>query len=247
MRSHILIGKHMIQNELLLPCADRQLDVFILRPPAKQPHPTALLVAGSQAGADVWRFWGKRLAEHGIAVVGVAQPGFGRSQGPWDFAGAPTRAALDALLNWTTKQPWVDPDRIAFGGYSSGATNAFLLAARAGNAIALVGAAGVYDLQHWAHNADHPIADDARGSLADATDADLVERSPVHVADQLRCPVRLIHGGKDDVVPREQADLMAAALRAAGNEPDVVFYPKHGHSSLPSSPFVDFLVERLKG
>ncbi len=235
----------MVQNELLLPCADRQLDVFILRPRSEQGHPTALLIAGSQAGADVWRFWGKRLAEQGIAVVGVAQPGFGRSEGPWDFAGAPTRAAFDALLCWTEEQPWVDSKRIALGGYSSGATNAFLLAARAGKAVALVGAAGVYDLPHWAHNADHPIADDARGALAGATDADLRERSPVHVADQLRCPVRLIHGGKDDVVPPEQADLMAAALRAAGNEPDVVFYPKHGHSSLPSSPFVDFLVANL--
>ncbi len=236
----------MIQNELLLPCAERVLDVFVLRPPAEQPHPTALLIAGSQAGADVWRFWGKRLAEQGIAVVGSAQPGFGRSQGPWDFAGAPTRAAFDALLAWTKEQLWVDAGRIACGGYSSGATNAFLLAARAGNATALVGAAGVYDLGHWARNADHPIADDARQALAGATDADLRERSPVHVAAQLRCPVRLIHGGKDDVVPPEQAELMAAALRAAGNEPELLIYPERSHSSLASPPFVDFLIEQLK-
>lgn len=235
----------MIQNELLLPCAERVLDVFVLRPDEVQPHPTALLIAGSQAGADVWRFWGKRLAEGGVAVVGAAQPGFGRSQGPWDFAGAPTRAAFDALLEWTTQQPWVDRDRVALGGYSSGATNAFLLAARAGNVMALVGAAGVYDLPHWARNADHPIADDARRALAGTTDAELRERSPVHVAAQLRCPVRLIHGGKDDVVPPEQAELMAAALRAAGNEPDLLIYPNHGHSSLASPPFVNFLMENL--
>jgi dipeptidyl aminopeptidase/acylaminoacyl peptidase len=236
----------MIQNELLLPCAERVLDVFVLRPPVEQPHPTTLLIAGSGAGADVWRFWGKRLAERGVAVVGAAQPGFGRSEGPWDFAGAPTRAAFDALLAWTKEQPWVDAGRIAFGGYSSGATNAFLLAARAGNAVALVGAAGVYDLSHWARNADHPIADDARQALAGAADADLRERSPVHVAAQLRCPVRLIHGGKDDVVPPEQAELMAAALRAAGNEPDLLIYPERSHSSLASPPFVDFLAEQLK-
>ncbi len=235
-----------MQEELLVPCAERVLDVFVLRPDQAQPHPTALLIAGSGAGADVWRFWGKRLAEGGIAVVGAAQPGFGRSEGPWDFAGAPTRAAFDALLDWTMQQPWVDRDQIALGGYSSGATNAFLLAARAGNAAALVGAAGVYDLLRWAHNADHPIANDARQALAGATDDDLQERSPVHIADQLRCPVRLIHGGKDDVVPVEQAELMAAALRAAGNEPDLLIFPQHGHSSLGSPPFVDFLVQQLK-
>jgi dipeptidyl aminopeptidase/acylaminoacyl peptidase len=112
--------------------------------------------------------------------------------------------------------------------------------------VALVGAAGVYDLSHWARNADHPIADDARQALAGAADADLRERSPVHVAAQLRCPVRLIHGGKDDVVPPEQAELMAAALRAAGNEPDLLIYPERSHSSLASPPFVDFLAEQLK-
>jgi dipeptidyl aminopeptidase/acylaminoacyl peptidase len=238
----------MIQDEFLLPCAERELDVFVLRPPDDdRAHPTALLIAGSEAPANVWRFWGKRLAEQGIAVVGTAQPGFGRSEGPWDFAGAPTRAALDALLAWIKQQPWVDAERIAFGGYSSGATNAFLLAARAGGVVGLVGAAGVYDLNRWIHSTDHPIMQQALQALDDATDAAaLAERSPVHIAAQLHCPIRLIHGGKDDVVPAEQAELMAAALRDAGNEPDVMIYPERGHSSLPSPPFVDFLAERLK-
>lgn len=235
----------MIQDQVLVPCADRVLDVLLLRPPAEHRHPTALLIAGSSAGADAWRHWGKRLAERGVAVVGAAQPGFGRSAGPWDFAGAPTRAAFDALLEWTKAQPWVDPNRIALGGYSSGATNAFLLAARASAVVALVGAAGVYDVGRWAQNAVHPIADDARRALAHATDAELRERSPVYVADHLRCPVRLIHGGNDDVVPLAQAELMAAALRTAGVEPDVLIFPERSHSSLASPPFVDFLVEKL--
>jgi dipeptidyl aminopeptidase/acylaminoacyl peptidase len=236
----------MMQTELLLSCAQRQLDVFILRPDDDAAHATALLVAGSQAPANVWRFWGKRLVEQGVAVVGVAQPGFGRSQGPWDFAGAPTRAALDALLHWTKEQPWVDNERIALGGYSSGATNAFLLAARSGDIVALVGAAGVYDLNRWVHSTDHAIMREALIALDDASDAQaLAERSPIHIADQLRCPVRLIHGGKDEVVPVEQAELMAAALRDAGNEPQVIIYGERSHSSLPSPPFVDFLVEQL--
>lgn len=238
----------MIQEELLLPSAQRRLEVFVLRPDNAVPHPTALLVAGSQAAATVWRFWGKRLVEHQIAVVGVAQPGFGRSEGPWDMAGAPTRAALDALLDQIKQQPWVDAARIAMGGYSSGATNAFLLAARAGGVVALVGVAGIYDLNRWVQSTDHPIMNDALAALGDTIDAEaLAERSPIHVAPQLTCPIRLIHGGKDDVVPSEQAELMAAALEDVGNHPDLMILAERGHSSLPSPPFVDFLVHHLQG
>lgn len=237
---------NLIQTNLLLPCAERTLDVFVIRPPSERRHATALLVAGSKNAASVWQAWGKRIAEHGIAVVGVAQPGFGRSQGPWDFAGAPTRAALDALLTWVRSQAWVDPERIGFGGYSSGATNAFLLAARYGQAAALVGAAGIYDLQRWIHSTDHHFIGEALTALGNETDAAaLAERSPVLVAARIQCPVRLVHGGKDEIVPVEQAQLMAAALRAVGNAPELSIFPERGHSALTSPAFVDFLVEWL--
>ncbi len=224
--------------------AGRTLDVLTVRPDAPGRHPVAVLVAGSRAGAEVWKLWGTRLAERGIAVVGVAQPGFGRSTGPWDFGGPATLAALDALLVWTRRLPWVKPLQIGFAGYSSGATCACLLATRH-HCRVLVGAAGVYDLEDWwAHVAE-------RSSWAiEQMDpsvmlADLAARSPLALAAQLRCPVRLIHGTDDDVVPPGQALAMARALELAGNPVEVVLEPGRGHSSLQSGPFVDGLVALL--
>lgn len=236
---------NMLHDELLLPCAQRTLEVFVMRPDALPRRPTALLIAGSGAAANVWRSWGRQLVEQGIAIVGAAQPGFGRSQGSWDFAGPPTRAAFDALLAWTRSQFWVDPDRIALGGYSSGATNALLLAARAPSIAAVVGAAGVYDLKHWLATAKHALLDDALVAVEGADEAELAARSPVTQAARISCPVRLIHGARDEVVPVDQAERMAVALAAVGNAPDLEVFPDRRHSSLPAAPFVEFLAEWL--
>ncbi|MGH2717089.1 MAG: S9 family peptidase, partial [Actinomycetota bacterium] len=43
-----------------------------------------------------------------------------------------------------------------------------------------------------------------------------VERSPVHFADRLSCPVILLQGLEDAIVPPDQAEAMVAALDAKG-------------------------------
>jgi dipeptidyl aminopeptidase/acylaminoacyl peptidase len=42
------------------------------------------------------------------------------------------------------------------------------------------------------------------------------ERSPIHFTDRLSCPVILLQGLEDEVVPPSQAEMMAAALDAKG-------------------------------
>ena len=43
-----------------------------------------------------------------------------------------------------------------------------------------------------------------------------MERSPIHFADRLSCPVILFQGLEDKVVPPNQAEMMVDALRAKG-------------------------------
>ncbi len=231
-------------EQLLVPCGERVLDVLTIRPDAPGRHPFAVLVAGSRAGAEAWQSWGQRLAAQGVAVVGVAQPGFGRSAGPWDFAGPATLTALDALLVWARRLAWVKPLAVGFGGYSSGATCAALLASRH-HARVLVGAAGVYDLPDWwAHRAARSPW--SLGDLAAHVSPDeLAGRSPLALAAEIRCPVRLVHGAADEVVPAAHAERLAAALAAAGRPAELIIEPGRGHSSLGAGPFVDGLVEKL--
>jgi len=55
------------------------------------------------------------------------------------------------------------------------------------------------------------------------------ERSPVHFADRLSCPVILLQGLEDKVVPPSQAEIMIAALRAKGLPFAYIAFPTEGH------------------
>ena len=54
-------------------------------------------------------------------------------------------------------------------------------------------------------------------------------RSPLKHADQIRCPVLFFQGGEDRVVPPEQTERMAAALRANGIPVEVCLFEHEGH------------------
>ena len=54
--------------------------------------------------------------------------------------------------------------------------------------------------------------------------------SPALHADQIRMPVLLIHGDKDEIVPYEQSKIMKKALEKAGRPTDLVTLEDEGHS-----------------
>jgi dipeptidyl aminopeptidase/acylaminoacyl peptidase len=55
------------------------------------------------------------------------------------------------------------------------------------------------------------------------------QRSPVHFADRLSCPVILLQGLEDKVVPPSQAEVMIAALQAKHLPFAYVVFPTEGH------------------
>ncbi|MCA9520473.1 MAG: S9 family peptidase [Myxococcales bacterium] len=71
---------------------------------------------------------------------------------------------------------------------------------------------------------------DAR--LFGATDANAAvyrERSPIHFAERLSCPVIFFQGGEDRVVPPSQAERMVDALREKGVAVEYHLFPNEGH------------------
>jgi dipeptidyl aminopeptidase/acylaminoacyl peptidase len=55
------------------------------------------------------------------------------------------------------------------------------------------------------------------------------ERSPLQHAERIRCPVLFFQGLQDKVVPAEQTERMAAALRHNGITVDVRLFKDEGH------------------
>lgn len=54
--------------------------------------------------------------------------------------------------------------------------------------------------------------------------------SPAFLAEQLKLPVLLIHGGADDITPLAQGTAMRAALQQAGNPPEYLQVSSEGHA-----------------
>jgi dipeptidyl aminopeptidase/acylaminoacyl peptidase len=56
-----------------------------------------------------------------------------------------------------------------------------------------------------------------------------LDRSPIRHLDQLNCPMLLLQGADDQVVPPGQAQAMADAVRAKGLEVELIVFEGEGH------------------
>jgi dipeptidyl aminopeptidase/acylaminoacyl peptidase len=126
-------------------------------------------------------------------------------------------------------------------GHSHGGNIALHAAARepALKAIATYGAptelADCY--RHWKHGLEtdsrfQSLVDDSRiiGGTPDEVPEAWRERSSLYLANRIKCPVLLVQGGHDSIVPSDQANRMAEALRASGNkEVELLIDPDGGH------------------
>ena len=148
-------------------------------------------------------------------------------------------------VKWIIQQGIADPNRIAIYGASHGGYAALMGLARdpelyrCGAALAPVTDLYAFvDSARWAnYTAEHRVL---WGDLSQPGEAErLRKNSPVNLAAEIQDPVFLAHGRHDLVVPYRHTDRMAAALRTAGREPEVVFYEDwHGFIHQPNR--IDF-------
>ena len=69
------------------------------------------------------------------------------------------------------------------------------------------------------------------------------QRSPLLHADQIRCPVLFFQGLQDKVVPPEQTERMAEALRSNGIPVEVRLFEEEGHGFRNQATQIEVLRE----
>jgi dipeptidyl aminopeptidase/acylaminoacyl peptidase len=189
------------------------------RPPllvASHGGPTAGVTSSLHVG---YQFFTSR----GIAVVDVdygGSTGYGRAyrqrlDGQWGIVDVDDCAAAARHLAGRGE---VDPDRLAIrGGSAGGYTTLCALTFRDDFAAgaSYYGVADAAALARDTHKFESRYLDRLIGPWPEA-EATYRERSPIHFTDRLSCPVILLQGLEDQVVPPAQAELMAAALEAKG-------------------------------
>jgi dipeptidyl aminopeptidase/acylaminoacyl peptidase len=193
--------------------------------PTGELPPLIVMSHGGPTGAtdavlDVGKqFWTSR----GFAVVDVnygGSTGYGRDyrnqlRDAWGIVDVDDCVAA---AEWLAEQGRVDPDRMVIRGGSAGGYTT--LAALTFRSVFAGGAShfGVADAEALArdtHKFESRYLDGLIGPYPAARDI-YVDRSPIHHTDRLDRPMILFQGLEDKVVPPEQAEMMAEALRDKG-------------------------------
>lgn len=212
--------------------------------PAKDAKaPLVVLPHGGPTARDHYDFdfLAQFLASRGYAVL---QPQF---RGSWGFG----KAFEDAGRGeWADKMQTDLIDGIAAAATAGDIDSArvCIVGASYGGYAALAGAtlhpeaytcaasiAGISDLglllveQTRLFGRESGSLGELRKMLAGAPTTKLAAASPSHLAANVRVPVLLVHGDKDTVVPYEQSQNMADALKAAGKPVELVKLVDENH------------------
>jgi dipeptidyl aminopeptidase/acylaminoacyl peptidase len=176
------------------------------------------------------------FATRGFAVVDVdygGSTGYGRDyrrrlDGQW---GIVDLEDCTRVASWLAEQGLVDGTRMAIRGGSAGGYTT-LCALCFGDTFA-AGASyfGVGDLEGLArdtHKFESRYLDRMVAPYPERVDV-YRERSPIHFVDRIRCPVLVLQGTDDKVVPQAQADELVAALERNGLPYSYVLFEGEGH------------------
>jgi dienelactone hydrolase len=225
-----------------------EIPAYLTLPRGRAPEnlPLVVLPHGGPQARDMPGFdwWSQAIASRGYAVL---QPqfrgsdGFGNEfvaagYGEW---GRKMQTDLSDGVRHLAAQGIVDPKRVCINGWSYGG-----YAAMAGPTLdpgvyrCSIAGAGVSDLRRmlfWANGESHS-ADTFAGRYwkqnmgADKIgDRDLDTRSPARNVGPMDAPMLILHGDDDTVVPIEQSEIMARALKTAGKPHEYVVLKDEDH------------------
>jgi dipeptidyl aminopeptidase/acylaminoacyl peptidase len=208
------------------------------------PVPLALLVHGGPWAREVFGYnpmhqW---LANRGYGVLSVnfrGSTGLGKqfvNAGDHEWGRRMDDDLQDAVA-WAVAQDIADPARVAIIGMSYGGYATLAAVTRSPELYAcgidVVGPSNLETLlatvpPYWASfraqlakAVGDPDTEDGRALLR--------ERSPLHQAERIRCPLLIAQGANDPRVKQAESDQMVAAMRANNVPVTYLLFPDEGH------------------
>ncbi len=206
--------------------------------PGDEPAPHVLFVHGGPTAQSQAAYSPETayFTSRGIGVVDVqygGSTGYGRAyrealDGNWGIVDVEDCAAV---ARWLVAEGLAPAGRVGIRGGSAGGFT--VLACLTGTDAFSAGTSyyGVADLRALAedtHDFESRYLDSLVGPLPQAAEV-YAQRAPLNHVDDLSCPVLLLQGADDPVVPRSQAEAFADALRRKGLPHALVVFPGEQH------------------
>ena len=204
----------------------RELNLFAWFVPALAtgPQPAVVLLHGWCGNASNLLPAAKALHLAGFAVLLLEARNHGRSDHD-DHSSLPRFADdLDSAIDWLKALPQVDITRIVALGHSVGAAAVLLSASRRNDLVAVVSIAAFAHpeqlMRRWFASRRvpyWPLAWSINRALERVIGASFNDIAPVNTVARASCPVLLVHGRQDTVVPLADAH----RLWRQGSQPNV--------------------------
>jgi dienelactone hydrolase len=261
-RRFIELAPHPVQR-IEIPFGDGTLPAYLHLPRADGgPFPCVVQVGGMDSFKEhLVSLYGDRFLERGIARLAFDGPGQGESltRGLWvtesNFGDA-GRAVIDRL----SRQPMIDPERIAVSGVSFGSYWACQVAAANPGLVACAVMMVVHEpAARTAFESASPTFKSRFMYMAGLDDEDAFDRfaerlDPVASASGIGMPLLVVAGEEDDLSPIEHT---WALLEQAAGPRELVLYQgeRHGIASGPAAGagpirdevMAEWLADRLAG
>ncbi|GAB3684053.1 S9 family peptidase [Saccharopolyspora tripterygii] len=225
-----------------------ELPSYLTLPVGVEPSklPLVLVVHGGPWARDAWGFNAavQLLANRGFAVLQVnfrGSTGFGKAHTQaaiGEFAGAMHDDLIDGV-DWAVEQGYADPDRVAIFGGSYGGYAALVGATFTPDRFAaVVDYVGISDLANFMRTQPDFVKPGLVNNwfryVGDPADpeqeADMLARSPITRAAEIRSPLLVIQGANDARVVQNESDLIVRAVRDNGLDVEYLVFPDEGHA-----------------
>ncbi len=211
----------MLQSEGL------RLRVFVAIPQSDSgPFPSVQIHHAGGGYEPVYEHMAMKLAERGFVGTAMIHRGYPGSEGNMEY-GKGEITDIGNLTEEIRSRPYIDPGRMGIMGYSRGAHNAILALERYDYFKAGVLWSTPVDMVD--HARVNPWISEMFGGSPDKVPEEYRIRSSILFVDQLNCPLLLIHGEKDEVVPVRHTLRLAEALNKHHKPFELKLFPEERH------------------
>jgi dipeptidyl aminopeptidase/acylaminoacyl peptidase len=222
------------------------VEAYLTAPPSGRPGPLVVLAHGGPELRDN-RGYDRQvqvLASQGWWVIqpnfrGSGGYGLGFAREGWHRWGTRMQEDIEDAVAHAIAVKGLDAGKVAIMGSSYGGYAAMMGAVKTPGAykaaISIAGVSDLPDMLAWEKREDETPGQEIydfwtkRIGVPGTDDAMLEAASPRRRVSEIQCPVFLVHGADDWIVPVEQTRRLNAALRSAGKSVEFVEVNDAGH------------------